>query len=115
MSDCFMSYRRTPSAAVATALQAKLVSQYGINAYVDTTRTDSTTVPFPERLMQAIEDAPVFVCLLADRDGQHTLESAWVLKEIQRAYELKKFCVPVFQESYRPLPDMPPAVDYLLN
>jgi len=104
-----------PSAPVATALQAKLESRHGINAYVDTTRTDGTKVSFPERLMTAIADAPVFVCLLGERDGQHTLESAWVLKEIQQAYDLRKFCIPVFQESYRPLPDMPPAVDYLLG
>jgi formylglycine-generating enzyme required for sulfatase activity len=115
MADCFISYRRTPSAPVATALQSKLESKYGFDAYVDTTRTDSTRVRFPERLMRAIADAPVFICLLGERDGQHTLESDWVLKEIQQAYDLRKFCIPVFQESYRPLPDMPPAVDYLLG
>ncbi|MFC1959732.1 SUMF1/EgtB/PvdO family nonheme iron enzyme [Chloroflexota bacterium] len=115
MADCFISYRRTPSSPVATTIQAKLQSDHGFDVYVDTTRTDSSRVNFPERLMQAIEDAPVFVCLLGERDGEHTLQSEWVLKEIQRAYELKKFCVPVFQESYRPLPDMPPAVDYMLG
>ena len=115
MAHCFISYRRTPSAAVATALQSKLESKYGIDAYVDTTRTDGTKVRFPERLMQAIADAPVFICLLGERDGQHTLDSDWVLKEIQQAHDLRKFCIPVFQESYRPLPDMPPAVDYLLG
>ncbi|MBZ0279045.1 MAG: SUMF1/EgtB/PvdO family nonheme iron enzyme, partial [Anaerolineae bacterium] len=96
-------------------LQSKLQSEYGFDVYVDTTRTDSTNVRFPERLMQAIEDTPVFVCLLGEREGQHTLESEWVLKEIQHAYDLQKFCVPVFQESYRPLPNMPAAVDYLLG
>ena len=115
MADCFISYRRTPSAPVATALQSKLESRYGIDAYVDTTRTDSTRVRFPERLMTAIAEAPVFICLLGERDGQHTLKSEWVLREIQQAYDLQKFCIPVFQESYRPLPDMPPAVDYLLG
>lgn len=96
-------------------LQSKLESTYGIDAYVDTTRTDGTTVRFPERLMKAIDDAPVFVCVLGERDGEHTLQSEWVLKEIQQAYDLHKFCIPVFQQSYRPLPDMPPAVDYLLG
>lgn len=115
MADCFISYRRTPSAPVATTLQAKLESKYGFDVYVDTTRTDGTRIKFPERLMGAIADAPVFVCLLGERDGQHTLQSEWVLKEIQQAYDLGKFCIPVFQESYRPLPDMPPAVDYLLG
>ncbi len=115
MADCFISYRRTPSAPVATMLQSKLESRHGIDAYVDTTRTDGTRVSFPDRLMTAIAEAPVFVCLLGEREGQHTLQSEWVLKEIQQAYDLRKFCIPVFQESYRPLPDMPPAVDYLLG
>jgi len=115
MADCFISYRRTPSAPVATTIQSKLQSAHRIDAYVDTTRTDGTKVRFPERLMEAIADAPVFVCLLGERDGQHTLESEWVLKEIERAYELRKFCIPVFQESYRPLANVPPAVDYLLG
>ena len=95
-------------------LQSKL-EKHGIDAYVDTTRTDSTKVRFPERLMEAIEITPVFICLLGERDGEHTLRSDWVLKEIQRAYELGKFCIPVFQESYRPLANMPDAVDYLLS
>lgn len=115
MAHCFISYRRTPSSAVATALQSKLESKHHIDAYVDTTRADGTRVQFPERLMAAIDESAVFVCLLGERDGEHTLESGWVLKEIQRAYDLQKFCIPVFQESYRPLGEVPPAVEYLLG
>lgn len=115
MADCFISYRRNPSAPVANGLQSKLKSNHGIDAYVDTTGTDATKVRFPERLMTAIADAPVFICLLGERDGQHTLESEWVLKEIHHAYNLQKFCIPVFQESYRTLPNLPVAVDYLLK
>ena len=115
MADIFISYRRKPSASQALLIQEKLKNQHGIDAYVDTTRTDSTRVQFPERLMRAIEDAPVFVCLLGERDGDHTLESGWVLKEIERAYELGKFCIPVFQESYHPIKHGSEAVDYLLN
>jgi phosphate transport system substrate-binding protein len=111
MADAFISYRRRPSASLAQLLQEKLKNQHGIDAYVDTTRADSTHVQFPERLMQAIADSPTFVCLL----GEGTLDSEWVRKEIQRAYDLKKFCVPVFQESYTPLAQSDDAVDYLLN
>jgi hypothetical protein len=82
MAHCFISYRRKISAAVAIALQSRLKSKHGIDAYVDTTRADGTRVRFSERLMKAIADAPVFICLLGERDGQHTLESEWVLKEI---------------------------------
>lgn len=91
-------------------VQTKLQYKHQIDAYVDTTRTDSTRVQFPQRLMQAIADAPTFILLLGDT----TLESEWVKKEIQRAYELQKHCIPVFQESYKPtISD--PAIDYVLS
>src|SRR5690606_17140825 len=115
MADCFISYRRIPSSAVAMTLQSKLESTYGIDAFVGTTRTDGTQVRIPERLMREIEAARVFGCLLGEIEGQHTLERDWVLKEIEHAYNLQKFCIPVFQESYRPLPHTSPAVEYLLS
>jgi hypothetical protein len=111
MSDVFISYRRRPSASLALLVQAKLKAEHGMDAYVDTTRTDSTRIQFPERLMQAIDDAPVFVCLL----GEGTLESEWVVKEIERAYLQDKFCIPVFQETYTPASQSHAAIDYLLN
>ena len=111
MSDVFISYRRKPSAVLARLLQEKLKNDYDIDAYVDTTRTDATRVQFPERLMRAIAHAPTFICLLADT----TLESEWVRKEIQQAYELNKYCVPVFQESYKPSSHPDEAIAYLLN
>lgn len=110
MADCFISYRRRPSAALANLLQEKLKNQHRIDAYVDTTRTDSTRVQFPDRLMQAIDDSTVFICLLADS----TLDSEWVRKEIRRAYELQKHCIPIFQETYRATDDDDPAIQYLL-
>ncbi|MBZ0292553.1 MAG: SUMF1/EgtB/PvdO family nonheme iron enzyme [Anaerolineae bacterium] len=111
MADAFISYRRKPSATLALLVQEKLKNPHGIDAYVDVTRTDSTRVQFPQRLMQAIADAPTFICLL----GEGTLESEWVLKEIQRAYELGKHCIPVFQESYIPPTQEDEAVNYLLS
>ncbi|MDX2075097.1 MAG: SUMF1/EgtB/PvdO family nonheme iron enzyme [bacterium] len=110
MADAFISYRRDPSSSQARLVQEMLKFYHKIDAYVDTTRTDSTRVQFPDRLMQAIADAPTFILLLGDT----TLESEWVRKEIQRAYELKKHCIPIFQESYKPtISD--PAVDYVLS
>jgi Sulfatase-modifying factor enzyme 1/TIR domain len=111
MSDAFISYRRKPSAALAQLIQVQLKNRHGIEAYVDVTRLDGNTVPFPDQLMKAIEDAPTFICLL----GEGTLDSKWVGDEIQRAYELGKPCIPVFQESYIPPTDPEPAINYLLN
>jgi formylglycine-generating enzyme required for sulfatase activity len=110
MADAFISYRRDPSYAIADAVHEKLKSRHGIDAYLDVERRDSNKVTFPERLMRAIEESPTFICFLADK----TLESEWVRKEIQRAYELKKHCIPVFQESYKPV-DGDEALDYLLS
>jgi len=111
MSDAFISYRRKPSAPQASLLQEKLKNQHDIDAYLDTTRADSTKVQFPERLMSAIEEAPTFILMLGDT----TLESEWVLKEIRHAYELKKHCIPIFQEIYAPTNSTDPAVEYVLN
>jgi tetratricopeptide (TPR) repeat protein len=109
--DAFISYRRKPSSSLALLLQAKLQANYKIDVYVDTTRTDSTKVQFPERLMEAIVEKRVFICLL----GDSTLESEWVIKEIEQAYRYKKHCIPVFQESYVAGNHPSEAVNYLLS
>lgn len=112
MTDAaFISYRRQPSGPLALLIQEKLKNNHGINAYVDTTRTDSTRVRFPQRLMTAIAETPVFICLLSST----TLESEWVLEEIQQAYDTGRFCIPIFQENYRPPAEITPALDYLLS
>ncbi|HRF95075.1 MAG TPA: hypothetical protein PLZ51_07770, partial [Aggregatilineales bacterium] len=54
---------------------------------------------------------PTFICLLGDT----TLDSEWVQKEIQKAYSLKKHCIPVFQESYTRPSNITPSIKYLLN
>jgi formylglycine-generating enzyme len=110
-ANAFISYRRKPSAAVAQLLQEKLHNRYSLDIYVDTTRTDSSGVQFPERLLQAITDSSVFICLLSDS----TLESEWVRKEIERAYQLGKRCIPVFQESYTPPESADLSIEYLLR
>lgn len=111
MSDAFISYRRKPSSTLAQLIKERFQNRHNISAYLDVSRADSTKVQFPERLMQAIADSPTFICLLADT----TLDSEWVRKEITQAYNLKKHCIPVFQESYQPPTFHDDAVDYLLN
>ena len=111
MADAFISYRRRPSAALAHLLQEKLEAEYRFDIYLDTTRQDSAKVQFPDRLLNAIDASKVFICLLAD----DTLESAWVLKEIQRAHLQQKPCIPVFQETYKPTAIENDSVDYLLS
>ena len=97
----FVSYRRLPSAMLATLLATQM-EERGIRAFVDTRQTDGGG-PFPDRLLRAIEAADVFVCLLAET----TLNSEWVRREIQHANEQHKVMIPIFQENYA-RPDPPP-------
>lgn len=106
----FISYRRTPSAMLATLI-AKELERNNIAVFVDTRQQDGAGL-FPRRLLTAIQEHEIFVCLLADS----TFESEWVLKEIEHAHLLGKTMIPVFQESYNPLSKPnDPHVDALLQ
>ena len=93
-SKLFVSYRRAPSEAYALLLSEKL-SPYGMNVFVDTLTVESAEL-FPARLERGIADCDVFVSLLAPT----TLESEWVLREIQKADALGKPMIPVFQPDF---------------
>ena len=93
-SKLFISYRRAPSEAYALLLSEKL-SPYGMNVFVDTLTVESAEL-FPARLEKGIADCDVFVALLAPS----TLESEWVLREIQKADALGKPMIPVFQPDF---------------
>jgi serine/threonine protein kinase/SH3-like domain-containing protein len=98
MASVFVSYRRKPSAILAQLIAKDLKAQ-GIEVYLDIERMEGAGV-FPTRLFQAIDASDVFVCLL----GDDTLESEWVQNEIQRAHEMGKPMIPVFQETYEIIP-----------
>ena len=111
MPSAFLSYRRADSAALATLIAVTLQDKHGIDAFVDTRNTDGGG-PFPDRLRTAIERSDVFVCLLSAT----TLESAWVMEEIEHAHNLRKTMIPVFQERYVPPSPIPNAnVEALLQ
>lgn len=95
MPKAFISYRRTDSAALATLIAVTLNNEYAVDTFVDTRNTDGGG-PFPDRLRRAIEASDVFICLL----GATTLDSTWVLTEIQHAARHQKTMIPVFQERY---------------
>ena len=96
MPDAFISYRRIGSLSLAYLLQEMLKNNYNLECYLDVTHSSNVNIQFDDRLMRAIENAPIFICLL----NKDTLNSKPVLKEIRKAYELKKPCIPVFQEGY---------------
>src|SRR5689334_8634477 len=97
MPSVFISYRRKPSAILAQLIVRDLKVRH-IEAYLDTDRND-TAGAFPDRLLQAIQKADVFVCLVAEG----TFESEWVQREIEHASRLDKPMIPIFQESYKPM------------
>jgi len=89
MADAFISYRRKPSEEFANLLQEKLKTKK-VDAFIDTQRLEKGE--FSPQLVEAIKNSPNFICLLANG----TLDSEWVRKEIQLAYEQGKHFVPVF-------------------
>jgi hypothetical protein len=101
MAKVFISYRRKPSAMLATLI-AKELEKRGIEVFVDTRKGDGAG-SFPRHLLTAVENGDVFVCLLANT----TFESDWVRREIEHAFTMGKTMIPVFQESYRPPPEIP--------
>jgi serine/threonine protein kinase len=100
----FVSYHRNLSAGWAVLFARELKDKHNISAFVDTQRVDSA-VRVPAKIRQAIQDADIFVCLLA----KNTLRSTWVQEEVRIAWESGKPMIPVFQESF----DAPASSDQL--
>lgn len=98
MASVFISYRRKPSALLAQLI-ARDLKEKNIEVYLDTERMD-TAGAFPNRLLTAIETSDVFVCLV----GESTFDSEWVQREVEHAHRQNKPMIPVFQESYDPIP-----------
>lgn len=91
----YISYRRRPSASLAMLLRTKLEQSGLENVFVDSSRQISGGA-FPERLLETIIQSDVFVVLLAS----DTLQSEWVVREIEYALQHNKRIVPVFQEGF---------------
>ncbi|MDX2162080.1 MAG: toll/interleukin-1 receptor domain-containing protein [bacterium] len=106
----FLSYQRS-SGIMTVAWLNEGLSKRGVEAFYDGEMTGMAG-HFPTRLVSEIEKRDVFVCVLADT----TLQSEWVVKEIQQAHALRKPMIPVFLESFRKPDDLPDeAVRVLLE
>src|SRR5665647_758506 len=95
MRKVFISYQQSKSGLLAQLIRQELKARL-IDSFVDL-RDAEDPGPFPRHLHEAIANADVFICLLADT----TLESKWVKKEIKYAYTLNKIMIPIFQENYK--------------
>lgn len=106
----FISYQRFSSSALANLLLEKLQDR-GFSVFLDTARRDNAG-EFPRHLLQEIEKCDVFLCVL----GEKTLESTWVINEIEHAVKCGKILIPVLQERFQTPATMPNAsVNTLLN
>jgi serine/threonine protein kinase len=107
----FLSYRRAGGAGLPLFIVSRLREQHDIDVFLDVQRVDGA-VRFPDRLIQEMRKADVFICLL----GPSTLESHWVRHEILLARQQRKPMIPVFHEDYE-LPTSPgiPEIDELLS
>ena len=92
--EVFLSYRRGTSAGWANTVAGTLKDRHGMRVFLDVAQIDSG--PFPDRIMEAIRNCHVFVCLLGDT----TLDSKWVLREIDLAHQFGKPMIPIRQESF---------------
>jgi len=108
----FISYRRSLSAGWAVLFARELNEKHKISAFVDTQRVD-TAARVPAKILKAIQECDIFVCLLA----KGTLRSAWVEEEIRLAWANNKPMIPVFQESFVPpeAASAPPHVGALMS
>ncbi len=104
----FISYSREDSSAWARMLKREMEREHGFEVFVDTLQQD-THGNFARKIERNIARSNVFVCLLASQ----TLESNWVQKEIEVAYQLKKPMIPVFQESFRHPPDLAATMPFI--
>ncbi len=91
MASIFISYRAESSADLAERILRDLKAQ-GISVQVDSGDNGGR--------LQAVQEADVFVCLL----GADTFEDARVLEAVELAHRASKRMLPVFQESYAPIP-----------
>src|SRR5690348_10226364 len=94
MASVFISYRRANSAALAHYFK-RILDDHGISAYLDV-KSEPKVGLLDEQIKSEIENCTVFVCFLEAT----TLESEWVRREIELAYQLNKKLIPVRQENF---------------
>lgn len=98
MTRVFMSFRPKSSSTVAQLLNRELEARQ-ISVFLDKSRSEENAV-YPVELLSQIEASDVFVCVV----GAGTFDHEWVQIEIEHAQRSKIPMIPVFQESYEPVP-----------
>ena len=91
--DIFISYRRKDGKEIALTFNTMLKSK-GYRCFLD--YESLGTGEFPEKIKEAIEDAPFFMMVMTPKYFKKVnKKSSWVRKEIDLALENKKLIVPI--------------------
>lgn len=108
--DVFISYRREGGSEFARSVKAELEHE-GYSVFLDFDELKDGK--FDQRILDAIEAAPVFIFILSPHSLDRCVnEDDWVRKEIEHAYGLGKHIIPVNKDGdFEGLPsDLPEPV-----
>lgn len=102
--DVFISYRRDGGSEFARSVKAML-ERKGYSVFLDFDELKDGV--FDERILKAIESAPVFLFILSPHSLDRCInEDDWVRKEIEYAYKSERHIIPVNKDgSFEGLPD----------
>lgn len=113
--DIFISYRREGGREIARTIKSHL-DAHGFSAFLDFDELKDGV--FDERIINAIDEAPVFMFILSKRSLDRCVnEDDWVRKEIEYAASKGKHIIPVNPDGeFGSLPDnLPETVSEVLG
>lgn len=113
--DVFISYRRDGGGEFARSIKAGLELR-GYSVFLDFDELKDGI--FDDRILEAIEAAPVFLFILSSHSLDRCAEEGdWVRKEVEYAYSLGRHIIPVNKDgAFDGLPDdIPPVLSEVFS
>lgn len=113
--DVFISYRRDGGGEFARSIKAGLELR-GYSVFLDFDELKDGI--FDDRILEAIEAAPVFLFILSSHSLDRCAEEGdWVRKEVEYAYSLDRHIIPVNKDgAFDGLPDdLPPVLSEVFS
>lgn len=113
--DVFISYRRDGGEEFARSIKAGLELR-GYSVFLDFDELKDGI--FDDRILEAIEAAPVFLFILSSHSLDRCAEEGdWVRKEVEYAYSLGRHIIPVNKDgAFDGLPDdLPPVLSEVFS
>lgn len=113
--DVFISYRRDGGGEFARSIKAGLELR-GYSVFLDFDELKDGI--FDDRILEAIEAAPVFLFILSSHSLDRCAEEGdWVRKEVEYAYSLGRHIIPVNKDgAFDGLPDdLPPVLSEVFS